>query len=161
MLVSYRISQEDYVNAMRLHDRLMPRPALIVVAIVAGMAIVATYGPVWLQPASVGALCGLLVVMLFNWGASPLIARRRYRLYKAIHEEFGILLRDHDFLLWTSRTEVTVSWAKVRGWRENSDYVLVYVMPRLFYIVPKSLRKKGFDIETLTRRLREHVGAPA
>jgi hypothetical protein len=44
------------------------------------------------------------------------------------------------------------------AWRQNNQFILVYRMPILFHIVPKSIAREGFDIPLLVQRLAEHVG---
>ena len=43
-------------------------------------------------------------------------------------------------------------------WRQNKQLILIYGMPILYYIVPKSIQREGFDIPLLIQRLTEHVG---
>ena len=54
--------------------------------------------------------------------------------------------------------EAILPWSKVFQWRQNDQFVLIYGMPILYYVVPKSIAREGFDITLLVQRLAEHVG---
>ena len=49
-------------------------------------------------------------------------------------------------------------WSKVFQWRQNDQFVLIYTMPIIYYIIPKSIEREGFDVPLLIKRLGEHVG---
>ena len=54
--------------------------------------------------------------------------------------------------------EAVLPWSKVLQWRQNGQFILIYLMPIMFYILPKSIAREGFDIPLLIQRLAEHVG---
>ncbi|MGJ7606903.1 YcxB family protein [Variovorax sp. LT1R20] len=43
-------------------------------------------------------------------------------------------------------------------WRQDDRFVLLYLMPRLFHVLPKSVASQGFDVAALVERLNRHVG---
>jgi hypothetical protein len=43
-------------------------------------------------------------------------------------------------------------------WRQNDDYVLVYLMPRMYHIIPKSIEESRFDLKSLIAALGKKVG---
>jgi hypothetical protein len=102
----------------------------------------------------------LLVVFLvtYMYTGVPYIARRTYRRYKAIQEPMTIELADEVLRLSSLVGEANLPWRMIVQWRQNNRFVLVYTMPRLFYLVPKSLAQQGFDIQALVQRLAERVG---
>jgi hypothetical protein len=55
----------------------------------------------------------------------------------------------------------TIVWQNVLKWRHDDRFVLLYPMPRLFHVVPKSVAARGFDLKGLLERLNRHVGPPA
>jgi hypothetical protein len=60
--------------------------------------------------------------------------------------------------LSTADGTINLQWSKILQWRQNDRFVLIYPMPILFYLVPKSIAREGFDIALLVQRLAEHVG---
>jgi hypothetical protein len=152
MKAQYRITEDDYVKAMRLHTwrDFIARPSAtqlalrFVIAILLGLA-------VWIEPTiglvSILVLAIAVAVLLLFW--VPARSRKHYKQHTAID---GIRFSSAD-------GETKALWPKVFQWRQNEQYVLVYRMSLLFHIVPKSLAQEGFDIPLLVRRLAEHVGA--
>jgi hypothetical protein len=88
----------------------------------------------------------------------PYSARRMYRQYKAIQEPLTYELSEDGLLISSVEGEMTLLWRMILRWRQNDQFVLIYKMPVLFYVVPKSLAQQGFDIPLLVQRLAERVG---
>jgi hypothetical protein len=88
----------------------------------------------------------------------PSLARRHYRQYKAIQELITAELTDAGIKFSTADGEGLLTWSKILQWRQNDRFILTYAMPILYYIVPKTVAREGFDIPLLLRRLAEHVG---
>jgi hypothetical protein len=88
----------------------------------------------------------------------PSIARRHYQQYKAIHEPIMAEMTDAGVTLSNANGEGVLPWPNVFQWRQNDQFVLIYMMPSLYYIVPKSIEREGFDVPLLVQRLTEQVG---
>lgn len=157
MMHTFRVSEDDYVAAMRLHAR--PRgEQLVFLAIGMAFCLVALLSrpPPWVA-IGLGGLVGLVVLLLY-FVLAPMRWRSHYRRYAAIQEEMGIELTDDGLRLQAPSGESRPTWAQIVKWRENDRFVLVYVMPLLFHVVPKSLAQSGFDIPGLRRQLVQHKG---
>ncbi|SFO59169.1 YcxB-like protein [Variovorax sp. OK605] len=162
MTATFRISEDDYLAAMKLHARLTPARLALTVGIGLLLVLGAAFGPPLLEAASVGGLVGGGGVLLATrFIVLPLMARRHYRKYKAIHEEFNAELLDHGLRLTVPHSDHTIVWQNVLKWRHDGRFVLLYPMPRLFHVVPKSVAARGFDLKGLLERLNRHVGPPA
>jgi hypothetical protein len=162
MKAQYRITEDDYVKAMRLHTwrDFIARPSAtqlalrFVIVILLGLA-------VWIEPTV--SLVGILVlaiavaVLLLFW--VPALSRKHYKQHTAIHDPLTIELSDDGIRFSSADGETKALWPKVFQWRQNDQFVLVYRMSLMFHIVPKSLAREGFDIPLLVRHLAEHVGA--
>ncbi|CAA2105583.1 hypothetical protein VVAX_03327 [Variovorax paradoxus] len=161
MTATFRISEDDYLAAMKLYARLTPLRLVLVAAIGVLLALAAAFGPPLVQTGSVGGLVGGGSVLLgTRFIVLPLMARRHYRKYKAIQEEFNAEVLDHGLRLTLPNTDHTIVWQNVLKWRHDERFVLLYPMPRLFHIVPKALAAQGFDLKGLLERLNRHVGPP-
>lgn len=162
MEARFRISEQDYVNAMRLYGKLTPRQvAAFTVAALALAALALLGSPAWRGGAIGGLIGGVLVGSIGRFVVSPLLARRHYRRYKAMHEEFVVELADDGVRFASPSGDGKITWDKVYKWRQNHGLVLIYPMPRLFHIVPKAVAAQGFDLQALTNGLLRHVGKPS
>jgi YcxB-like protein len=158
---TFRISEEDYVDAMDLFAKLTLRMAVIFPISALGLVLVALFGsPIFRSGAIGGLVGGLAVTLIARYIVSPRLARRHYRNYKAIQEEFSLELLEDGIRYVSPNAEGKTIWSQVHKWRQNDKYVLIYLMPRLFQIVPKSIAAQGFDCQALTNRLLQHVGKP-
>lgn len=162
MQARYRLSEQDYVNAGVLFAR--PTPGLWLLA-AAGLAVLLAL-MLWGQPplrhaAAGGLAVGLLLAALIRWGLNPWLLRRHYRQYKAIQQEQVLTLLDSGLHLANPDGHAHVGWHQILKWRCNAHYVLVYPMPRLYYVVPTAVAQQGFDLPALTAALARHVGPAA
>lgn len=89
------------------------------------------------------------------------MARRHYRKYKAMHSEFGAELLANGLRLSSPHGEGTIVWENILKWRQNDRFVLIYPMPRIFHILPKSVAEQGFDLQGLIAQLKQRVGPEA
>lgn len=159
MQARYRLSEQDYVNAGRLYARLTPRLWLVVAGGLAVLLATMLWGTPRARAAAVGGLAGgLLVAALIRWVVNPWLLRRHYRQYKAIQQEQVLTLLDSGLHIASPDGEVRVGWDKILKWRCGADHVLIYPMPRLYYVVPTAVAQQGFDVQALTSALARHVG---
>jgi hypothetical protein len=88
-------------------------------------------------------------------------ARRHYRKYKA--NTGGVLVPSCSttFAHGVPHGEGTLVWENILKWRQSDRFVLLYLMPRLFHVLPKSVASQGFDVAALVERLNRHVGPEA
>lgn len=159
MTATFRISEDDYVDAMRLYGRLPRLAKWMVIAIAVGLLLAAIFGSRQIQSGALGGLVGgTLVLLAMRYVALPMSARRHYRKYKAIQDEFSVELQDDALRLWAPHGESRIIWANVLKWRQDERFVLLYLMPRLFHVLPKSVAAQGFDVPALVERLNRYVG---
>jgi hypothetical protein len=162
MKAEYRITEDDYAKAARLHMwwyLIAQRSAIVtyaVIVILLGLA--AWMFPAFAPFAAVIVVFVMSTVLLAVYFSAPNRARRYYRQYKAIHEPMTVELSDDGLRFRSTDGEGIVRWRTIFKWRQNRRFVLIYPMPILYYIVPKSLEQQGFDIPLLVQRLTERVG---
>ncbi|RSZ37040.1 MULTISPECIES: YcxB family protein [unclassified Variovorax] len=158
MIATFRISEDDYAYAMKLFARPTPLRWALLAAIGVLLLLGVLIGGrnVWL--AAVGGMVGMAIVLLATRLLTPAMARRHYRKYKAMHAEFQAELLDNGLRLMSPHGDGIVVWENVLKWRQNDRFVLIYPMPRLYHIVPKSIASQGFDLQGLLERLEQRVG---
>ena len=159
METTYNISEEDYVRAMKLFSKTTPKIAAIYGAVAIVLLIVAILGTGAIKAGAIGGLIGGSVVgILGRYVINPILARRHYRKYKAIQEPITINLKEEGLELSTPDGGGLVRWDKILKWRQNEQYLLIYPMPRMYHIIPKSVAESGFELSSLITSLQERIG---
>ncbi len=159
MEATYIISEEDYVRAMRLYSKITPKIAAISGIIIIVLLIASVCGTEVIKGGAIGGLIGgAVVAILGRYLVNPILARRQYRKYKAIQEPITIKLKDEGVRFSNSDGEVLVRWEKILKWRQNDEYLLIYLMPRMYHAIPKSVAKSGYELSPLISSLRDRVG---
>jgi hypothetical protein len=158
MIATFRISEDDYAHALKLFARLTRLRLALLVAIPLLLLLGAFIGGRNLWPAALGGVIGLIVVVVATRLLAPVLARRNYRKYKAMQAEFSAQLLDTGLRLASPHGDGTVVWENILKWRQDDRFVLIYLMPRLFHVLPKSVAAQGFDLPALIERLNRHVG---
>jgi hypothetical protein len=162
--VQYRITEDDYASAVRFHAwrRFIARPSTTM--LVAACIFVAVVGfflwkePWLLTPLAVAVTVFVPLYALALFVQVPSRARQHYRQFKGIQEPVTLELMDAGVKFSNADAEGMVPWPKVLQWRQNDRFILIYPMPILFHIIPKSIAHEGFDVALLVQRLVEHVG---
>lgn len=157
MIAKFRISEDDYAAAIKVSARpsRMRRVLLIVMVVVFSLAAVLAGRALW--PLVLAGFIGVGIIVL-SIVLAPLLARRHYRKYKGIQVEFSAELLDNGLRVRSPNGEGTLVWENILKWRQSDRFVLVYPMPRIFHILPKSVAEQGFDLQGLIERLNRHVG---
>ncbi|MBT8062847.1 MAG: YcxB family protein [Gammaproteobacteria bacterium] len=160
MKATFQISEDDYVAAMNLYFRVQVKVVLVMVIVLLILAVLAMLAPPQDRSLLFAVLAGAVVaVVLGRWVLSPFVARKHYRKYKAIQDPITIALQDEGIKFANTDGAGLIRWSKILKWRQNERFLLVYVMPRLYYIVPKSVGNDDFDISVLAKALEARVGA--
>lgn len=161
MRSSYQISEADYVAAARLFAKLTSKQLTIYLAIVIALVLLAIFITPGLRVVVFsGLIGGGIAALIAHYIISPILARKHYRKYKAMHEPFTIELLEDGVHFASPHGGGKALWQQVHQWRHNDRFILIYPMPRLYYIVPKSLATQGFDVNALTQALTQYVGKP-
>jgi hypothetical protein len=162
MKVQYRITENDYAQLAHFHAwrHFITRPSAMQFVVFGGALLGIGVG---VHPAAalIFAIAVAVFVILYAVGLfvlTPSRARRHYRQYKAIQEPIAAELTETGVKFSNGDGEAILPWSKVFQWRQNNQFILIYGMPLLYYIVPKSIERDGFDIPLLVQRLAEQVG---
>lgn len=159
--VEYQISEDDYAYAIRLGIPLTAWRMGLLAVMFLGLAAGAIWGKTPLQEVCLGGAVALPVMVV--WMRVYLIgyvARRNYRKYKAMQMPVRAALKPEGLSFESRDAQGLVRWENMLKWRHDERFVLIYLAPRLFHVVPKSIAAKGFDLEGLLQALNDQVGPP-
>lgn len=161
MEIQYTISEADYVNSIKL-AAVASRKQLVWLSVGAfGLLFLGILGTDSLKPMGYcGLIFGFLGYFITLYIVSPWQAKRHYRKYKSIQKPVSIELVDGGFTITSDSGQGNAKWENLLKWRENNKYVLVYLAPKIFYMIPKRIEESGFDMELLRLLLREKLGDP-
>ena len=164
MKVEYRIAEEDYVNAARLHSwrQFFRRPSNAQITAGFILLLVIGYGLLTFPKGTAAfllsiAVCSVIAAIVLSI-AIPIRARRHYRQYKGIQEPGAVEQTEAGIAFSGPNGEGVLRWSNIHQWRQNKRLVLIYGMPVLYYILPKSIERDGFDMQRLIQLLAERVG---
>lgn len=158
--LTYTISEKHYLDAQRLHARFKRWYVKLFFAVlcIAGVVLFGTglyHHNYWL------ALAGL-VYMVLPWSVFYLItlplARRSYRNYPAMHQPQTLEVEDEQLVLRSAIGDSKLPWKYVVRWAEDVRFILVYIQPNMFFIVPKAADAEGTTVAKLQNLLRTRVG---
>lgn len=159
MQATYQISEADYVAAARLFSKLTSKWLAIYLVLAVILVLLAALSEAALRAAAIGGVIGGFIGgLMMHYIIVPIQARRHYRKYKAMHATFTIELLESGVRLTSPNAQGIVRWDQIHKWRQNDVFVLIYPMPRLYHIIPKSIAAQGFDVAQLTQALKQSVG---
>jgi len=123
------------------------------------LVVLAVIGPPVIKGGAIGGLAGgLIVAVVGRYMVAPILSRNHYRKYKAIQEEFTVELHEDGVRFSSPNADGKLTWGNMLKWRQDEKYILIYPMPRIYHIVPKSIASSGFDVLLLVDGLTRHVG---
>ena len=161
MKISYRVSEQDYIKGLKLHHKITYKHLLFFTLFLTAVTIVTNlvhhtpFGWRDLFTIFVALLAVGLWFLLYHKFILPWIAKRDFRKYKSIQEPMQIELLDDAIMIDKERGNFDILFKNLLKYRQNDDYILLYPMPRIFYIIPKTLGKEGLDVALLLEKLHE------
>ena len=159
MEVKYRISEEDYVNSVKLFGELSQLTIIIYIAGFISLAIMTIFASPIFQGGAIGGLMAGLVVYLYGlYRTSSASSRRRYRSSRVAREEIILNLDEYGLRYESLNIDYKLVWNDIFRWRYNDSYVLIYLTPRIYFIVPRALTSQSFDVAQLMGSLNNNVG---
>ena len=159
MPIEYTITTRDHTRAMMLFCHPTRKQILILVLItLAIMGILAWIYQVITPIFSIIPLGGIAGMVMYIYIFVPLWAKWVYRNYKLIHNKYELTMNEEGLFYQDRQGFSTLKWTDYMRWRENKEYILLYLSPALFHIIPKRLSEAGLDLDFLKEKLQEHLG---
>jgi hypothetical protein len=148
---TYTVTEQDTVEALRLHWR-TTRPILFL-QVVIGFWVIAL---VFIGPTEIIRFLAIACVVMFiliRLILGPLIQRRTYRKYKLLQEPVTLNFDDDGVKLSTDSYYINLKWDKFIRWKDDDNYILLYISPRQYYVIPKRIMDDGFKLEVFIERI--------
>jgi len=159
MPATYNISEQDYVNGMRLNLRATRTTTVTYIILLASLAFLSVFGSEQVRGMAIGGLIGgTAVVLFYHLVFMPMMAKRHYRKYKSIQQSITLALTDDGIEFTTADSHSLFKWDQILKWRHNERYILIYPMPQIFFLITKDIVDQGFDLDALIKALRTQVG---
>jgi|GEM_PF-4563706 len=108
----------------------------------------------WLVPLAIGYGAALFLLFL------PWRIGRIFRQNPNLALPTRTTLSPEGLLLGTSRGQVRMSWAAIKGWKVNRQMLLIYQSRMTFNAYPRRCFKSEADFTAWTEALKKNVGPP-
>ncbi|MGI9412498.1 MAG: YcxB family protein [Hyphomicrobiales bacterium] len=166
MIQEYKISEDEYVEAMRLGTN--SKLLFVSLATVVAIAVIFEFGFVNTDPSLVYVVAYVFGISLIVYAVYVAVMRfavtqnfrKHYRQYKLIQSPMTMEVVEDGVHFTSDLANSRLEWDHFTGWREDDRYILLYVAPRMFHIVPKRISEDGFDVDRFRARLTETLGPP-
>ncbi len=157
--IEYSVTEEDYVRAACLGAKATKKQLINFGGIALMLVLLVLFGPdKWkifglfsLIGGAVGYCAALFLV-------TPWTARKNYRKLNFGERPLKLRFTGEGFSVESAGKRAQTKWRDLPRWRENKDIILLYLAPRMYYLIPKRVAEAGLDIEGIGRALRENVG---
>lgn len=157
----YEITKDDYVKCMKLAAAASKKQWLWLAIGGFVLLLLGLFGPRGLNDVGYFGLIGGAIGYLFTLHIfTPWQAKMDYRKYKSIQHPMAISLADGGYNIKAENGQSNVKWENLLKWREDNNFILVYLAPRLFHVIPKSIVDSGFDLEGFRKLLQDNLGIP-
>jgi hypothetical protein len=158
--IFYTISEKDFIKAYRLAAKASKKQ--LIWLYIGGFLLLclALFGPEGLKNLGWislgGGAAGYFLTLYF---LTPRQAKNHYRNYKSIQGQLSIKLENDGFVIKTEDGNNYAKWDKLLKWRENNQYMLIYLAPKLFYLIPKN-ENSNEVVKNLKSSLLKNIGQP-
>jgi len=163
MEVTFQITLDDYISASLLSGEMTKRSRYIhyiidILLIILGISSLYYGKYIWAGSFIGAAIGGNLLPYGLRKFFSPWYLRRHYNKYKVMKKPLSISLLTEGIQFKSESGEGFLKWQEIHHWREGPSMILIYLAPRIYYIIPKKILEQGFPIEELKTYLFNHLG---
>ena len=157
-----RLERAEFLRAQRLHLRWSWRKSgLIAFACLVAFVLIFIFLALrqrYLACVLIGVLFGCAFGFVFaRYIYLPLMMPRIFRQQKSLQRE-TIYSWDGDRLTVTSGDDHwSHEWSELSSWKEDREFVLIYLSDLLFYVIPKRVFDSEAEVADLRSHLQGHV----
>ena len=163
MSIKFHITPEDYVAAGLLNVQITQRSKIIHYIIDPTFVILGLIAWYFERHIITAWLIGAVIIsnllpLLFRNLLLPWLLKRDYKKYNKIKKPTSIILNNGGIKFESEDEFGTLEWNDIYKWRKNSKYILIYLSPQLYHLVPKRIIEDGFPLNELEEALTKNVG---
>ena len=116
-------------------------------------------GNIVLGSAFIGVVIGAVTLpfLLKNF-VIPFLLKRHYKKYRQMQKQMSAELTADGLLFKTETGSATLKWLDIYAWRENSEYIIIYIAPKIYHVLPVRIGENGFPVSELKNVLLSNVG---
>ncbi|WP_027709752.1 YcxB family protein [Zooshikella ganghwensis] len=159
MKSQYRISSEEYIKAGLLNGEMSSKSKKVhmvidVSFVVVGLVFIYLGNNVLAVGFIGAAIGGNLLPFIIRRFYTPWYLKRHFHKYPAIQKPISISVLENGVKFESESGEGTIMWNEIHHWREGKDMVLIYLAPKIYYVVPKRVP----EVDSLCVMLCSKVG---
>jgi YcxB-like protein len=142
IIVEFQLTADDYAEARVGHVTKVMRKIFVLGITVLAMAFAATSAIALMDPTTRSQLVPIWIgfgglVLLVVLLRSKIPYRLQFRRMKALHEPIYFEACEGGVTFRTPKGESKINWGGFEKWDESERSFLLYVQPRLYFLVPK------------------------
>ena len=146
MQTNFIIEKDEYLEGLRLGSKspfIFRIPIYLFIILHFFLALITLYLTLFTSSNYIELLLVSSFILLFVALYRPIIQKRQFNKYYESAIDIGldttITITETRFELVTGSSSAKRDWEQIKGWKENEDYLLLYVSDRTFHIIPKKI----------------------
>jgi len=153
MNITYKLTQDEYQQAVNLHHKKVQRVILLAVYVMLAVIIVRV-GTDFSNTREIitnilAAFFSIAFYMLFLRITSAYQAKRIYNKSTILPYENTLHISGKGITVNKDRNNPSIPWSAFSKWKKDEDFYLIYTTPRQFNVIPvramSETQKKEFD----------------
>lgn len=155
MDVEFTLTEDEYVKANQLFNRLNKTTFIIYIGIILAALLLAITSDDFTTQCIVAATIvgGVMGYVITRFIYAPWKTKKQYRHYQAAREPVLLAVSSDGLHFKSELGESSLEWSRLYQWRENNHFVLIYQAPDIYHILP---RRVGPTIELVEKFLLEN-----
>jgi hypothetical protein len=154
MNITYKLTQEEYLQAVNLHHKKGNRIIMLAIYIVLA-AIIVVFGTDFSNTREIitniiAAFFSISFYMLFVRMLSVYQAKSVYQKSATLPHEITLHISGKGIKLDKNSNKPSIPWSAFSKWKNDEKFYLLYTNPRRFNVIPtramSEAQKKEFDI---------------
>lgn len=154
--ITFALTEQQFVDAAKLHAKPNRIRRMVRFAITAFVLFSAWQQ--WQLGHQNYALFLILILPLamgLHWLAYPFF-RMAYRRSPALRESLTVGVKPDRLEFDSANGKQSIDYSQLSGYRENQDYLLLYINRRQFINLPKYLAQQGLDFNMIHAGLKQY-----
>lgn len=164
MSTEFQITVDDYIAAGLLNGEMTPKSKIIhlvidIVLVVSGIAAFYIDQPIWASGFIGAAIGANLLPFILRRIVIPWRLKKHYGKYNKMRKPMTVSMNGDEGIKFESEDGTgLLNWKDIHHWRENNEYLLIYLAPKIYHLLPKRIAENGFLLQDLKGNLIKNIG---